>query len=327
MSNSIHIAALLQSYGINPTTPGSTIVPKYVGDGPDDEDAAKPWEHDDFIPVTKSGKQKSPNMIRNELQRYIDQCKADHTHTQKAIIENMGVNNNSFRRFMNPKTYKDQWSAVQNSTYWAAAKLLEKVKYEKEQAKKNSKKSSGKRKAADVAASGAGVGAGVGADDETAKRARTTVETSSVSASVTATVAPPKKTKATIKLEAASFVLEVCNTEGVPCDSPVYDTCPQLVKKIKTFLQRDGMTKRLLIDAFGGINSNSLNKFLSGKKQDQCGNVTYKESFRFFEKLRLLEKKPKSKARLKNEAEHPGGFSLVKERAGKYFLVRAFHGF
>lgn len=30
--------------------------------------------------------------------------------TQTQIIEKMGVNNNTFRRFMNPKTYKDQRS-------------------------------------------------------------------------------------------------------------------------------------------------------------------------------------------------------------------------
>ena len=52
------------------------------------------------VPLTKSGKQKSPNQIRNELQRYIDECKANGTSNQTRIIEKMGVNSNSFRKFM-----------------------------------------------------------------------------------------------------------------------------------------------------------------------------------------------------------------------------------
>lgn len=97
-----------------------------------------PWEHDGWRPLEKSGKQKTPNNIRGELQRYIDACRAGKIHfllsviscvlcdlytlilhlqdgsmTQTAIIEKMEVNPYSFRKFMNPKTYKDQWSATQ----------------------------------------------------------------------------------------------------------------------------------------------------------------------------------------------------------------------
>ena len=83
------------------------------------------------------------------------------------------------------------------------------------------------------------------------------------------------------------------------------------------------MTKAMLLEALGNINSGSMNRFLSGKGQDQCGNVTYKEAYVFFEKLRILEGKPKSKPRLKNELQHSGGFSLVKKRAGGWYLVAA----
>jgi hypothetical protein len=40
-----------------------------------------PWERDEWIriPIEKSGKQKTPNKIRGELQRYIDACKAGKT--------------------------------------------------------------------------------------------------------------------------------------------------------------------------------------------------------------------------------------------------------
>ena len=93
-------------------------------DDNDNDDVEMPWEQEDWVPRTKSGKQKTPNVIRNELQRYIDECKANNTSNQTAIIAEMSVNNNSFRRFMNPKTYKGAWSAAQNGTYWAAARYV-----------------------------------------------------------------------------------------------------------------------------------------------------------------------------------------------------------
>jgi hypothetical protein len=79
----------------------------------DEEDSLMPWEEEGFVPRTSSGKQKSPNMIRSELQRYIDAS----SETKSAIVDRTGVNYNSFSKFMNPKNYKDQWSATQNGTY------------------------------------------------------------------------------------------------------------------------------------------------------------------------------------------------------------------
>lgn len=58
-----------------------------------------------------------------------------------------------------------------------------------------------------------------------------------------------------------------------------------------------------------------------GKKQDQCGNITYRRAYDFFEKKRVLEGEPKSARRCKNEAEHPMGFSLIKERAHKWIFA------
>jgi hypothetical protein len=42
---------------------------------------------------------------------------------------------------MHPKTYKDQWSAVQNGTYWAAAHFLAKKKHESKSGGKRHKAS------------------------------------------------------------------------------------------------------------------------------------------------------------------------------------------
>ena len=258
---------------------------KAAEDDKEDDNEEKPWEEEGWVPRTKSGKQKTPNVIRGELQRYIDKCKAEKSKTQTMIIEEMGVNNNTFRRFMNPKTYKNQWSACQNGTYWGAAKLLEKVKHSEAKAKKTAKKAatSAKRKAASASTTEGGGSA-------------------------------KKKSK---KEEATELIHRINAVEGVPEDSPIYDSCPVLVTKIKEFLQRDGVTKNLFLqEAMGNLNSNSLNRFLAGKKQDQCGTITYKRSYVFFEKLRIMEGKAKTKKRLKDEAENPQGFSTKKERAG-----------
>jgi hypothetical protein len=257
----------------------------------DDDSNAMPWEVEEhWVPRQKSGKQKTPNMIRNELQRYIDECKANGTSTQTAIVETMGVNNNSFRRFMNPKTYKDQWSAVENGTYWAAARLLERVKIEKERAKKASKKSgnSGKRKASDA----------LGVASATASATTSTSATSN------------KRSKAEKSRQANDFMVQVNAVQGVSHENGVYDTCPQVVTKIKAFLQRDGVTKTdFAAIGLEGVNVGSLNRFLSSKNQDQSGNITYKKAYEFFERLRILEGEPKSQTRLNNEAEKSSGFS------------------
>ena len=55
---------------------------------------------------------------------------------------------------------------------------------------------------------------------------------------------------------------------------------------------------------------NSLNPFLMSKKQDKAGSIAYRRAWVFFEKKRLMEGEKKSKARVKNEAAHPDGFSL-----------------
>lgn len=246
--------------------------------------------------------------MRNQLQKYIDECKSNGTATQTSLIEKMSVNNNTFRRFMNPKTYKDQWSACQNGTYWAAAKLLEQAKYDTQQSKKEAKSAAGKRKAA-VAVAGVDEGS-----EGAGKNKKVKVAVASAG----------KKSKAVLKAEAENLIERVEAVESVSTEDKVYDTCPQVVANIKAFLARGGMNKAMVLAALGGLNSNSLNRFLSGKKQDQCGNVTYKGAYIFFEKLRILEGKTKSQARLKNESANPGGFSLIKARSRMWVVSSRF---
>ena len=44
------------------------------------------------------------------------------------------------------------------------------------------------------------------------------------------------------------------------------DTCPEVAAGIKKFLQRDGVTKAMLLGALGNINHNSMGQFLSSKE-------------------------------------------------------------
>lgn len=175
--------------------------------------------------------------------------------------------------------------------------MLEQVKYEKELAKKLAKKAGGKRKP-DVN------------ENESGKKAKTT----------DGKPAAATKSKAQLDLEAHQLISRILAVQGVD-DTRIYDTCPQLVKKIKDFLAQPGMTKSAFCLALNNLNNNSLGRFLAGKGQDQCGNITYVRAYVFFEKLRILEGKPKSAARKKNEAEQPLGFSLVKARANQWFIM------
>jgi len=129
--------------------------------------------------------------------------------------------------------------------------------------------------------------------------------------------------------EAMKLIERISSVEGVPEDE-VYDSCPELRTKIKAFLEREGMTKTNLCVAWGNINHNSLNRFLSAVDQNQSGNATYKAGYIFFEKLRILEGKPKSSERLWNEKQIPSGFDFSKPKGGRpesYLFARDLMGY
>ena len=115
-----------------------------------------------------------------------------------------------------------------------------------------------------------------------------------------------KKSDADKKREAEELLSRIDAIEDLNT-TIVYDTCPEVAAGIKKFLKRDGVTKAMLLRALGNINHNSMGQFLGGKGQDRCGNVTYRAGYAFLEKLRILEGRLKSKARLRNEVEHPHG--------------------
>lgn len=77
---------------------------------PDDRNAPY-YMHKDWMPTNvATGKQKSPKQLRTELQRYLETT----SRTKTSILLDMGVNSNSFRKFMDVDNYKDPWRA---STY------------------------------------------------------------------------------------------------------------------------------------------------------------------------------------------------------------------
>ena len=194
----------------------------------DDDIEDRYWEDDDWVPVMKSGKQRSPNQIRNELQKYIDNS----TETQTSIVQNrLNLSYNSFRKFMNPKTYKDQWSATQNSTYWAAAKLLESERNKKN--KKTKKPPKTKASTAKTATSG---------NSNDGNNNKRSIADFFGLTSTSSGIASNKKQKTAgsttkdAKKEILQLYDRISQVQGVDDGNPppVYDSCPELVKKVRT---------------------------------------------------------------------------------------------
>jgi hypothetical protein len=219
---------------------------------------------------------------------------------------------------MNPGTYKNMWSATENGTYWAGAKLLAELEHEKEQAKLNAKIEAINDK---YEAKIAKINAKYEAKTATVSTTRDVIDLTDDSKNTSnkktktnvgeddSSTAPRKKTSTELKEDAEELIQRIKDTY-IGDYYVVYDSCPEIVTKIKTFLEIPGMTKAMLCSALGNINNNSLGQFLSGKKQDQCGNITYRAAYVFFEKLRILEGKGKSTKRLTNEAVNPNGVRI-----------------
>ncbi|KAJ3517381.1 hypothetical protein NLJ89_g543 [Agrocybe chaxingu] len=86
---------------------------------------------------------------------------------------------------------------------------------------------------------------------------------------------------------------------------PVYDDCSELTPWLRDI---------------GGINNNSYNRFMREKgKNDGAGNGTYYAAYVYFEKVRTLEGKKKTKTRENNEAVYPNGFPL--QNASRYVWI------
>lgn len=243
----------------------------------DDEDLVPYWEEDEWVPLSKAGKQRTPNQIRSELQKYLDTQQTEHGTTQTVLLQRIGASYASFRKFMNPKYYKNPWSAVENDTYWTAARFLEELRIQPK-----------------------------------AKTAPSAKRASTVTASTGEPAAKKQKAGGADKAAFCTLVQRIqAVVTGVDDEKIVYDGCPVVVKKIKAFLaDTPGVTKGAFCQALR-VQAVQLNKFLLAKKQDGAGQVVYARAYAFFEQKRVLDKEAKSKVRLKNESLlSPHGFGL-----------------
>lgn len=113
--------------------------------------------------------------------------------------------------------------------------------------------------------------------------------------------------------------------EGEETDEvPVYDTCDEVRRKIDAYLKRPGVTmaqfcRDIHAQWFGegrpaSIQSSQLSRFrgMKGARAGATSSVFY-GAYVFFEKMRLKEKKPKTKHRLDMEEVWPEGFDRTDD--------------
>ncbi|KAJ3286703.1 hypothetical protein HK104_008907 [Borealophlyctis nickersoniae] len=116
-------------------------------------------------------------------------------------------------------------------------------------------------------------------------------------------IKPPKKKKASKADEDKKHDVSDIHLDGEETgDVPVYDTCR---KKINAYLRQDGVTQagflREIAKTFGDgrkLQGKLLTDFL-GKRGPNAGNTSsvFYAAYVFFEKIRIRDGKPKSKAR------------------------------
>ncbi|KAK1757329.1 hypothetical protein QBC47DRAFT_458848 [Echria macrotheca] len=94
---------------------------------------------------------------------------------------------------------------------------------------------------------------------------------------------------------------------------PIYDTCDSVRRKIRAFLRRDGVTQAALLRALADcrpledrgkpISATSYQKFMRQTGASSgAGSIVFYAGYVFFEKIRLRDKKPKTKFREEMES-------------------------
>mmetsp|Transcript_64260 Transcript_64260/g.177803 ORF Transcript_64260/g.177803 Transcript_64260/m.177803 type:complete len:307 (+) Transcript_64260:285-1205(+) len=249
-------------------------------------------EFDDgmWVPKTSGGKQVSPNSMRTKIRKFL----AEKTMTQTAWLAQIHVNNNSFGRFMNG-SYKNQWSACDNGTYWAAAKFFARQDIQKQIDALNAPKAS----------------AG-------SKRALGDMSNSSVDASSSSSSSGPSK-KA--KKDAAVALCAAIVAVELPEKVPVFAHCDDIRKAINKFLIDTGVNQTQFLRSIDCA-ANSFGSFMKLKgKGGGAANKVYHNAYRFLEQYRILEGKPKSAKRTEAEARWgPHGYHLRHDDGKRWGL-------
>ncbi|RGP60661.1 hypothetical protein FLONG3_10792 [Fusarium longipes] len=119
----------------------------------------------------------------------------------------------------------------------------------------------------------------------------------------------PKKPKTAAASKAINDILDVSNADALPGAAqgrvPIYDTCNEIRKKIRSVLAKDGMTQAAFIRAINknlpeGMSVSQANlRYFMGRKgvRDGNTNITFYAAYVFFEKKCIRDGKPKSKFR------------------------------
>ena len=239
-----------------------------------------------WYPRTSSGKQITPNALRGRIMRFL----AESGMTQTEFLQRAGINPGSYSRFKKPSNYKNQWSACSNQSYWNAAVFLAREAIHKKIRARDAKKA---------------------AKADAKKRKRDDKNGASFSSSAAAASAAPlsKKQK---KAQVEALVQQILAVPGVDVDDPIYDNCDIIRAKVQRFLIKHDFRITPLLRALD-LNSGSWAKFnkFTGKGAG-AANICYPVFYKFFEQKRLLEKKPKSKAR--KEAELNFGHAGYRRR-------------
>lgn len=219
--------------------------------------------------VNEAGKPITPGQVRSEIRQYL----LESGSTQSKFLSDIGVNSNSYGKFMNG-TYKDPWAACQNGTYEAAC-IFFAIKKLKDQI-------------LDLESSD---------DKPTRKRAHDESGTNGgSSSSEPRQYVSQKKSRNVVDAELADIL-----AVDVPSPCPVFANCDEVREMIREYLDTSGVTQSRWLKAID-VASNSLSRFLhmTGKGMG-AGNSVYQIAWRFFEQKRILEGLPKSARRLEQE--------------------------
>lgn len=120
---------------------------------------------------------------------------------------------------------------------------------------------------------------------------------------------------------------------NIYADYSFQDTCDEIRRKINAVLKKPGVTQAALLRAFAAsfhkgeakkISASQLSAFRS-KKGPYAGNQSsvFYGAYVYFEKVRLAQKKPKSKKRLEMEEYHGPRGGVVTDHQMERFICRA----
>lgn len=91
-------------------------------------------------------------------------------------------------------------------------------------------------------------------------------------------------------------------------EGPIFDDCSDIRRKLNKFFTDKKMSKSAWCNLVG-VNSNSLANFLKQKGPDGGAGINvYKVAYHFFEKMRIVEGKKKTKKREEHEQFVTEGF-------------------